>query len=256
MKDDDVDSRLDGIRRERAEHVEQQTGIGRAVALWERVLRRRRRGDVLLAATGVLIGGVVIAALVVLAVSAATGGGDKPAAAVVAQRTPTEARRATPTATAAPSATVVPAMAPAFRTDCNAIRGTSYQNEAERAYFQQNCLEPGEEPPVVSNPVQPPSRPLGGPTSAPPAVQPTAIPPTPGGSNASRAIGLAVAWLTQSGSKLYTTDAGSCSAVQTGVHWVVTCNARVLGCQGSVCDTTVSVCVPNDLSAVRPSEQC
>ena len=257
MEDDDLNDRLARLR------VEQDgpTQGGRRAALSRAALRasrRLRRGDAFLVASGVLIVGVIIAALSVLVISLASGGGEKqPASAAGVRRTPTTLRQASPSATTPATETPLPATAqPAVRQDCDAIRGTSYQSEAERVYFQQNCLEPAEEPALVTNPGQPPSQP----TSVPPAVQPTAAPPAatpvPGGSDASNAIGLAVDWIARHGSPSYTTDAGSCNAVQASGHWVVTCNALVAGCQGSVCEAIVSVCVLSDLSAVRPSDQC
>jgi hypothetical protein len=257
MKDDDLNDRLARLRVE--QDGPRQGGGEQPEQTAMRASRRLRRGDVPLA-SGVLIVGVIIAALSVLVISLASRGGEKqPASAIGVRRTPTAVRQASPSATRPAPETPLPATAqPAVRQDCDAIQGTSYQSEAERVYFQQNCVEPEQSnnPAPQANPPQPPSQP----TSVPPAVQPTAAPPAatpvPGGSDASNAIGVAVDWITHNGSPSYTTDAGSCSAVQTGGHWVVTCNARVAGCQGSVCDAIVSVCVLSDLSAVRPSDQC
>jgi len=241
MDDEDVNDRLARLRVEQDGPPQggRQAAASRAAMLWRRFLRRRRRGDALLAMTAVLIAGVVIAALCVLVISLASGGGDKkPASAVGVRRTPTVVRRASPSPTTPASETPAPATAqPAYRQDCAAIRGTEYQSEAERAFFQQNCLEP------ATN--------AGQPTAAPPAAT-----PVPGGSDASTAIGLAVDWIVHHASPSYATDAGSCNAVQTSGHWVVTCNARLSGCQGFVCEAFVSVCVLSDLTGVRPSDQC
>ena len=174
----------------------------------------------------------------------AIGGGQKErASAGTILRTSTVVRQVSPAAATPASDTPVPATAqPAVRQDCAAIRGTDYQSEAERVYFQQNCLEPTEEPAPATN---------AGPTAAPTAEQPGT-----GGSDADNAIGLAVDWIVHYASPSYTTDAGSCNAVQANGHWVVTCNARLSGCQGSVCEAIVSVCVLSDLTGVRPSDQC
>jgi hypothetical protein len=248
MKDDeDINGRLARLRveQDRPPQGGRQAAVSRALAWWRRFLRRRRRGDALLAMTAVLIAGVIIAAIVVLVISLASGGGDKqPASAITFQRTPTVVKRASPSpitpATATPE---LPTAQPAYRQDCAAIRGTEYQSEAERVYFQQNCLEPAEQPAPATNPGQP-------------AAAPLAATPVPGGSDASNAIGLAVDWIAHQASPSYTTDAGLCNAVQTSGHWVVTCNARLSGCQGSVCEAIVSVCVLSDLTAIRPSNQC
>lgn len=252
MKDDDLNDRLARLRGERDGPPQggRRAALSRATL---RASRRLRRGDAFLVASGVLIVGVIIAALSVLVISLASGGGEKqPASAVGVRRTPTVLRQASPTATTPAIATPQPATAqPTVRQDCDAIRGTDYQSEAERVYFQQNCLEPGA---PATNPTRPPSVP----TSAPPVVQPTAAPPASPApaSDASTAIGLAVDWIAHQAAPSYATDAGSCNAVQASGHWVVTCNARLSGCQGSACEAIVSVCVLSDLSAVRPSDQC
>ena len=256
----DVDQRLAEIRRERAGPGAQESAMGRAATRWQRASRRLRRGDILLATTAVLIAGVVIAALAVLVVSAATGGDDEPASAAVAPRTPTAARQTPvpPTAAAAASATPPPPAAQvSFRQDCDAIAGTDYENEAERAFFQQNCLEPdGEapEPPTEAPDGPAPAAPFVPPTATQAASAPTVAPPPPPGSDASVAIGVAVGSIVRGGT--YVTDGGACSALRISSHWVVTCSARVAGCQGAVCNTTVSVCVLDDLSTVRPSDRC
>jgi hypothetical protein len=249
MKDDeDVNDRLARLRVDQngPPRGGRQVAASRVAVWWRRFLHRRR-GDALLAMTAVLIAGVVIAAIAVLVISLASGGGDKEqASAAIIQRTPAAVARSSPSLAPTTAATQPPAVAtaqPAGRQDCAAIRGTSYQSEAERAFFQQNCLEPAEEPAPAAN--------AGQPTAAPPAAT-----PVPGGSDASNAIGLAVDWIAQHASPSYTTDAGSCNALQASGHWVVTCNARLAGCQGSICEATVSVCVLSDLTGVRPSGEC
>jgi hypothetical protein len=249
MKDDDLDDRLARLRVEQGDPGQgsRQGVISRAAALWERYSRRRRRGDALLVTSAVLIAGVLIAALCVLVVSLASGGGEKPAAAVGVRSTPTALRQASSSATAPATEAIA---RPPVRQDCDAIRGTSYQSGAERAFYQQNCLEPEEAAPATNAGELPRQ-----PASVPPAVQPTPAPPLAGGSDAN-VIGLAVEWILHHGSPSYTTDSGSCNAVQASGHWVVTCTARLSGCQGSVCEAIVSVCVLSESTAVRPSDQC
>jgi hypothetical protein len=215
-----------------------------AVLLGLRELLMARSGweKGILAIAAALIASVIIGAIVLVASNAGGGGGENKQVTTGGSRaTPTVAARApTPTAVVIAIATL-PTAGPTDRADCNAIRGTDYTSESERQFFAQNCVTPtgGQ----GSQPTQPP-RP-----------QPTQPPPS-GGFTAGDAINVTVYWMTHNASQAYTTNAGSCNAVQTGSHWVVTCNANLAGCQGSVCATTVSACVFSDPLEVRPSDQC
>ena len=89
--------------------------------------------------TNLLIAGAALVALAVVAIVLATGGGSN------GTEQPSSGGSdvgpiSSPTAEASapmpePSATAV-----AIRTDCNAIRGTEFQSDEERTWFDQNCL--------------------------------------------------------------------------------------------------------------------
>jgi hypothetical protein len=200
------------------------------------------------AAAVLLIAGLAIAAIFMLASNAfGGGGGRKPVTAEGPLSTATLAQ-AQPT----PTAIVIavpnpPTAAPTDRTTCDAIRGTNYNSESERLFFEQNCMTPTAEPsnPGAGDggpPAEPPTEPPPAPTEGPPVV------------DAGNAAEFAVYWIEHNASQY--TDVGPCNVVQTGSYWVVTCNANLAGCQGSVCATTVSVCVFPDPLQVRPADQC
>jgi hypothetical protein len=199
------------------------------------------------AAAVLLIAGLAIVAIFMLASNAfGGGGGRKPVAAGGPRPTATPLpARPTPTTIviAVPS---TPTPAPTDRTTCDAIRGTDYRSDSERQFFEQNCLTPVDQP---SDPGQGP-----GPTAVPPTVPPE---PTEGPLvvDAGNAAEFATYWIEHNAPQAYT-DVGQCNVVQAGSHWVVTCHANLAGCQGSVCATTVSVCVFSDPLQVRPADQC
>lgn len=189
----------------------------------------------------ILIVCAVIGAVAVLARSGGVSGraGQPPLVSHVlpATRTP---RPASSTLTALPTSTaVVVAPKTLDRTDCDSIRGTNYRSDAERQYYISRCV-------TVVQPVP----------SVPPAVEPTE-PPPPTEFAASDAISAASDWITHRAGTGYATDPGSCNAVQIGGHWVVTCQASLVGCVGGPeCQTNVSVCVFVDPVVVRAADQC
>jgi hypothetical protein len=129
------------------------------------------------------------------------------------------------------------------RRNCDVIRGTPYRSQEERDWFAQNC--------------SPNSGPVGGvPTQPPAPTLPPQPPPPPDEFTASEAIALAVNWISTSAPKAYAVNSGACSAVQIGDHFVVTCQARLAGCQSTACDRTVEVCVFEASLAVVPAKNC
>lgn len=219
-----------------------------AFDLWERFTAGSGWQKSRLGIAAFLIIGVVITAIYLLASNAVSGGGQQQVVAVRSQATPTVAQ-ALPTATSILIAVPTPLPArPTDRTDCDAIRGTNYNSEAERAFFQQNCVAPTEEPANVEDG-------QGFAVNTPPPPPPTE-PSGSGGLSAGDAIDLAVSWITHDAPERYTADPGSCSSRQTAGHWLVTCTASLVGCQGAVCRTTLSVCVFAEPVEVRSSDQC
>ncbi len=232
-----------------------RAALSRAVDLWERFMPTSSWEKGFVAVAAVLIVGVLIGAIYILTSNVLSDGGKKHVAAGRLQAHPT---RATPPAIhmppPAPTAIVlgVPQLAkgqPTDRQDCEAIRGASYRSDAERAFFQQHCVTP-------TAPLANPRPGQGHPTQPPPLPAPPTAPPQPGGFTASDAIGLAVYWIAHNAPKAYTADASLCNAVDSAGHWVVTCPASLAGCQGSVCQTTLSVCVFTDPPQVRSADQC
>lgn len=220
-----------------------------AAAGWERTF--------FVAACGVAVI-VAIIGVVALATRGGGGGGGDAAAAVNAR--PTEAHstssRATPTAitigvpdipTNLPTETPLPEN---DRTDCDAIRGTSYRSQAERAWYEKNC---------GASVSKPPSQPPGPTGNTPVPVQPTSPPaptPPPQGLSAGQAISLGISWMTTSAPKAYTVDSAACSAVHIGDHWIVSCTARLAGCQSSACEAQLQVCVYTADRRVVPAASC
>jgi hypothetical protein len=193
---------------------------------------------------------VIVAIIGVVALATRGGGGGNDAAVAVSAR-PTEARStntsAAPTAitiavpdipTALPTETPPPEE---DRTECGDIRGTQYRSAAERAWYEKNCGAPSQPPGSTVNtpaPVQP---------NSPPA--PTSTSP-PQGLTTGEAISLGVSWMTASAPKAYTVDSATCSAVHIGDHWIVSCTARLAGCQNSACEQQLDVCVFADRRVV------
>ncbi len=141
-----------------------------------------------------------------------------------------------------PTSTEVPDEG-ANRADCDAIRGTPYESDAERDWYAENCGSARGTPTRSSGPTPPP-----GPTQPPP-------PTVPQGVSAGEAISLAVDWMTTSAPKSYTVDPGTCSAVYLGDHWVVSCTAQLSGCQNEACERPLQVCVFADRRVV-PASSC
>lgn len=249
------ESRRDRLARLHLERLNRPPDQGwtawadRAVDRWERFMAGSGWERAFFAGGVVLIAALAIGAIFMIASNALGGGsGRKQAAAGGARATATIAQ-APPTPTAIViGVPTLPTALPTDRASCDAIRGTNYKSAAERQFFELNCVTP------TAQPTRSPGNGHGGPPTQPPP--PPTQPPPSGGFTAGDAIDLAVYWITHNAAAAYTTDAGSCNAVQTGSHWVVTCNASVVGCQGSACQTTLSVCVFPDPLAVRPADQC
>jgi hypothetical protein len=227
-----------------------RAGLERAIDRWERFMAGSGWEKGFFAAAVLLIAGLAIAAIFMLASNAfGGGGGRKP---VTAGALPSTATLVPPRPTPTAIVIAVPTLstaAPANRQDCNAISGTGYKSDAERLFFEQNCVTPTAEP---SNPGNGDGGPPTEPPTEPPQPQPTEGPVVVDAGNAAE---FAVYWIEHNASQAYT-DVGPCNVVQSGSHWVVTCNANVAGCQGSVCATTISVCVFPDPLEVRPANQC
>jgi hypothetical protein len=51
-------------------------------------------------------------------------------------------------------------------------------------------------------------------------------------------------------------DQGTCNAVSSGNHWVVTCSVRLVGCHTAACAESLSACVYADPVRVVPTTQC
>lgn len=207
---------------------------------------------------------VAVIVAIIGVVALATRGGGEGGAPVSAQARPTEARpvssKASPTAitigvpdipTNLPTETAVPEATPENdRTSCDAIRGTAYRSNEERAWYEKNCSASVNGPPSI---------PPGSSSNTPGPIQPTAPPqPTspPAGLSAGGAIGVAASWIRTSAPKAYTVDAGSCSAVHLGDHWIVSCTARLAGCQTAACGREMQVCVYDADRRVVPAASC
>ncbi len=200
------------------------------------------------AAAVLLIAGLAIGAIFMLASNAFGGGGGRKQVAAGSPRSTATLLPARPTPTAIVIAVPTPpTAAPTDRTTCDAIRGTDYRSDSERQFFEQNCLTPVDQPPSPDG-----GGPPAGPPSEPPPPQPTEGPLVVDAGNAAE---FATYWIEHNAPQAYI-DVGQCNALQAGGHWVVTCNANLAGCQGSVCATTISVCVFADPLQVRPSDQC
>ena len=96
---------------------------------------------------------------------------------------------------------------PINRQDCDAIKGTPYQSEEERLWYISHCDEEeddGTDKPPTQQPPPPP-----------PPTQPPPPPPPDQGLTAGQAIAL--------GAQFLGASSGSCSAVDNGSYWRVTC---------------------------------
>lgn len=207
-----------------------------------------------------LVAGIVaVIGIVALATRGGNNDGSGPAASLP-RATATPASGVRPTATALViNVPVIPTRLPTStpvagsssdepnREDCDAIRGTPYESDAERNWFIENCGGSAK-----ASPTRPPGSP--GPTSPPPPTQPP--PPTaPQGVSAGEAISLGAGWMTTSAPKSYTVDSGTCSAVRLSDHWIVSCTGRLSGCQSDACDQPLQVCVFADRRVV-PAASC
>ncbi len=246
----------DRLDRYRTEHVSQVPPPGRRRAvqrikdLWRLAARDSGplRWRLVLGAAPIIA--VLVFAIVLLAASAAgSGGGDKRLVAAQARvaATPAEPPTEAPTETPVSLSALAQATTLPDRQECGTIRGTDYSSASERTFYQQNCVEPTAQPAL---PV-----PLVRPTDTPLPAQPTEL-PSPVDFGAISAVGLAVDWITNSAPDAYVTSASSCNAVQVGNHWVVTCAASPTGCQGSACQTILSVCVFAEEPRVRQPDEC
>ncbi len=61
--------------------------------------------------------------------------------------------------------------------------------------------------------------------------------------DASTAMLLGANWMAHQEQSAYEIDAMSCTAVQSGPNWWVTCTGRVQGCRGATCSAQLSSCV-------------
>jgi hypothetical protein len=68
-----------------------------------------------------------------------------------------------------------------------------------------------------------------------------------------QAIILGISWMQNSAGASYEVDAGSCAGVHISDHWVVTCNARLSGCNTAACGTQLQACVYADRRVVAAS---
>jgi hypothetical protein len=257
MNEEQGQDRLAQFRQDQSQvdaPPKRRRGILRAATnVWTRSEARYGRLQTRLVALAIPIIGITALAITLLVTSSGNGRANTTELAALQRTAQLRATTAPPTPTVAIVAAQTDiATAPADRANCDSIRGTSYLSDVERSFYLDTCVEPTA---VVR---AQPQRPV---TSAPPASQPTpavptAVPPVAtAASAASAAIALAVDWIVRSGPQ-YSTDASSCSAVQTSGHWVVTCSARLSGCQGSPCSASISVCVFDNPVAVRPSTAC
>ncbi len=193
---------------------------------------------------GLVIGtGVLFTVFAPVAAFAFMGGGGDDSAVVAPTDTPIVIVADGPTPTITPQATSTPKRVaptptprPPNRKDCDEIRGTNYQSDAEREWYVDNCEEPTETPTnTPRQPSQPPSQPPSVPTNTP-VSQPSIT--------AAQAKSLAVSWISSSPvfSELIVTP-GLCSASGSGGGWTVTCTGSTPGCDGAACNITVRVCV-------------
>lgn len=97
---------------------------------------------------------------------------------------------------------------PINRQDCGAIKGTPYQSEEERLWYLNNHCGDVEEDggSVTEPPTEPPAQ---------PPTEPPTQPPPDQGLTASQAISL--------GAQFLGASSGSCSAIDNGSYWRVTC---------------------------------
>jgi hypothetical protein len=198
---------------------------------------------------------VVIAIVGVVALATRGGGGNTHASSVTRlQATPTKQAGvlAAPTSIVI-DVPVIPTRQPTDeptadatnREDCEAIRGTPYRSAAERNWYADNCPDGGQ--PVKGSPTRPAGSTPGQPTAPPP-------PTAPQGVSSGQAIALAVTWMTTSAPKAYTVDSSTCSAIQFGDHWTVSCTGRLAGCQSAACAASLDVCVFADRRVVSAAD--
>jgi len=225
--------------------------LARARDSWNRFITGSGWEKGFFAVAVLLIAGLAIGALFMLTSNALGGGGGKKQAVAGDTRPTATARQAPPTSTAIViGVPTLPTALPTSRTACEDIRGTSYNSDAERAFYEQNCLATPEPPSGGGGDdggggnVEPTEEPPPEPTEGPPVV------------DAGYAVDVAAYWIEHNAPQAYTVDSTTCNPFQTGGHWVVTCSANVVGCQGSACVETVSVCVYPEPLEVRPANQC
>jgi hypothetical protein len=145
------------------------------------------------------------------------------------------------------------------RQNCDLIRGTEYRSDLERQWFEAHCLEPTPEPTEAAPTATPHSTDGGNqPPPPPPPTQAPPPPPTEDVFTSNDAIAAAASWMSTGTGAVYAVDQGSCNAVSTGGHWVVTCSVSLLGCHTAACAESLSACVYADADSVRvvPTTQC
>ena len=132
------------------------------------------------------------------------------------------------------------------RASCEAIRGTVYANESERAWFLANCVEAE---PIVAL--------LARPELSGAVLQPeTTTSSGPVEMSEGEAIASSIDWITSQPDAVYDVDSESCSASEVGALWLVSCERSLAGCGYEICTSWVSVCVTDAEGAVLSSRNC
>lgn len=211
--------------------------VGRAVSEWFEVASRAEK-TVMLGGLAAVLTGVVVG--VFIAFGGGSGDNQAPALlnsaidstaimhdgdAITAQPT---SRPVSEVASSGISGPPTPTAA-ANRSDCDAIRGTSYRSDTERDWYVGNCIQA--EVPLAGPVVLAPTDPA--------AQQPTEAPTElPSGLTASDAISTAVRLL---GDQAL---GSSCTASELDLIWLVTCQIGGNG-STSVCLTSTGALVPD-----------
>ncbi len=143
--------------------------------------------------------------------------------------------------------TASPAAEESNRANCDAIRGTPYLSETERAWFLTACIiEP--EPAVF----------LAVPAASVSGLAPEPAPePEPAqGLSAADAIASGTGWIASQPDAAYEVSGEDCNASRVGETWLVTCKATLLGCDFEKCTTWHAVCVTDANRAVLSLKDC
>ncbi len=132
------------------------------------------------------------------------------------------------------------------RANCETIYGTAYGSESERIWFLANCIEPE---PVVAFLAAPE---LSGAVSQPATMAVSG----PAEMSASAAIASSIDWISSQQEAVYDVANESCSALEVGELWLVSCETSLTGCQGEICMSWISVCVTDADGAVLANKNC